>query len=132
MKLSRTAAVIAVGAVLFAGGCSSDKSGTSTETTTATAMGGVTNAPADTPEFILHNGETVSGPATISFKIGDTVKFKVISDKDDQIHIHGYNKEVDLKSGEYQTVEFKATIAGKFEIEIHSNDSLVTTLEVTE
>ncbi|MCE5290513.1 MAG: hypothetical protein LLG14_14920 [Nocardiaceae bacterium] len=131
MNLSRTAAVIAVGAVLFAGGCSADKSTTTNETTTATVADGVTNAPADIPEFIIHNGAVVSGPSTISYKTGGTVKFTVISDKDDQIHVHGYDKEIALKSGEYQTVEFKATIPGKFEIEIHSNDSLVCTLEVS-
>lgn len=130
MKLSRTAAVIVVGAVLFAGGCGSDKSTSTTEPTTAAVDGSVTTAPADVPEFILHNGAKVSGPDTISFKSGDTVKFTVISDKDDQLHIHGYDKEISLKSGQYQTVEFKATITGKFEIEIHSNDSLVCTLEV--
>ncbi|CAM3850685.1 hypothetical protein [Smaragdicoccus niigatensis] len=130
MKLSRTAAVIAVGAVLFAGGCSLNKSTTTPAMTTATADSDATNVPAEVPEFILHNGAKVSGPDTVSVKSGDTVKFTVISDKDDQLHIHGYDKEIELKSGQFQTVEFKATITGKFEIEIHSNDSLVCTLEV--
>ena len=51
---------------------------------------------------------------------GDTVRFRVRSPEDEEIHIHGYDIKRDLKAGQTANINFKATIDGIFEIEFEN------------
>jgi plastocyanin len=129
-RIRIAAAIAATGAVLTLTACGSSDDATPARQSTTAPASDMVEVPADPPEFIIRAGERVSGPATIELRVGDTVKFTIISDADDELHIHGYDKTIPLKSGEFATVEFKADIPGKFEIELHETGALVTTLQV--
>jgi FtsP/CotA-like multicopper oxidase with cupredoxin domain len=124
------AVVIAVVAVIVIAGSggddNSDDAGTNanaTATATPTAtqeqpeaspQETPTPTPTATPEPPLLKGGKVT---RLEYKEGDTVKFRVVSDVPEEVHIHGYNITKDLEPDKEITVTFKATIEGIFEIE---------------
>jgi hypothetical protein len=62
---------------------------------------------------------TTSGVKTVKVDKGETVTIRARSDKAGTLHVHGYNKMVELKPGQTGRVTFKANIDGEFEIELH-------------
>ena len=113
------AVVIAIVAVVVLTG--GDETGTSTaETTpsptptaTADAPAEVTATPTPTPPPLLKGGKVTK----LEFTEGETVKFRVVSDTPEEVHVHGYDIAKDLEPGKVTTVSFPATITGIFEIE---------------
>jgi hypothetical protein len=67
---------------------------------------------------------------TITVKKGDKVTIRAKSDTADELHIHGYDKEVELEPGKTGSITFTADIDGIFAIELHHSDSQVGTLRV--
>ena len=72
-----------------------------------------TPTPTPTPAPLLKGGKVTK----LEFTEGDTVKFRVVSDVDEEVHVHGYDIAKDLPAGKTVTVSFPATITGIFEIE---------------
>ncbi|MPY78574.1 MAG: hypothetical protein GEV04_08775 [Actinophytocola sp.] len=82
--------------------------------------------------FTVKGGERVAGPEQVEVGVGETVTIEVTSDTADEVHVHGYNKSVELKPGEPATLTFEAAIAGVWEIELHDSGTLLTELRVTQ
>jgi hypothetical protein len=68
---------------------------------------------------------------TVTFKKGDQVVLKVNSDTADEIHVHGYDLKKDVEKGGSVTFSFKATIEGRFEVELEGAGTQIANLEVT-
>ena len=66
----------------------------------------------------------------LKYTQGDQVRFQVRSPKADEVHVHGYNIERELKPNQPTTIAFKATINGIFDIEVHSTDTQIGQLTV--
>lgn len=49
---------------------------------------------------------------------GQQVEFVVISDTEDEVHVHGYDETVDVAPGDPAHVSFTADIPGAFEVEL--------------
>jgi cytoskeletal protein RodZ len=77
------------------------------------------------------NGQPQGGVKTVSFKKGDQVVLKVQSDVADEIHVHGYDLKKDVAKGGSVTFNFKATIEGRFEVELENAGTQIANLEVT-
>jgi cytoskeletal protein RodZ len=77
------------------------------------------------------NGQPQGGVKTVSFKKGDQVRLKVQSDVADEIHVHGYDLMKDVEKGGSVEFDFKATIEGRFEIELENAGTQIANLEVT-
>jgi len=69
--------------------------------------------------------------ATIKAKAGQTVLVTAVSDAADEVHIHGYDKELPLTPGKPASVKFTADMKGTFEIETHESGKLVAKLVVS-
>ena len=124
------AAVIAIVAVIVLADSSEDDSNPPASNAGATATatptteqpeaspGEETPTPTATatpkPQPPLLDGSKV---VKLEFKQGDTVKFRVVSDTPEEVHIHGYDIAKDLEPGKVTTVSFPADITGIFEIE---------------
>ena len=129
------AAVIAVVAVIvLAGGGDDSDEGTksaATATPTATAdTGGATaeeETPTPTPEPVLLKAGSAKA---LNYKQGETVRFRVVNDEAEEVHVHGYNIKKELEPGKEATVSFKATIAGIFEIELERSGTPLAQLKV--
>ena len=87
---------------------------------------------ATTKEFTLDIKEKklVSGPETMSVNKGDTVTIHVTNDEEEEFHLHGYDKELDLEPGVAATLTFVADTAGRFPAELEDSKTEVVTLEV--
>ncbi|XVQ89362.1 hypothetical protein ACQP2K_18680 [Microbispora siamensis] len=60
-------------------------------------------------------------PGRIEVTKGQTVRITVTSDAADEAHLHGYDKEADLKPGTPASIEFVADQTGLFEMETHGS-----------
>jgi hypothetical protein len=107
------------------GGSGSDDSGSGTGTTPAQPAG----PPIRTVRVV--NGQPQGGVRTLSYRKGDRVRLKVQSDVADEIHVHGYDLKKDVTAGGIVTFDFKATIEGRFEVELENAGTQIALLEVT-
>jgi FtsP/CotA-like multicopper oxidase with cupredoxin domain len=110
LGLAAVIAVVAVVILVVAGGGGSDSS------SEATAGGGP----------LL----TAAKEQDITATEGDTVRFRVKADADEEVHVHGYNIEKEIPAGKTIAISFKATITGIFEIEFHHSGATLARLKV--
>jgi hypothetical protein len=134
------AAVIAIVAVVVLTGGDDDSSdsgeqaaATATPTATATAEpqeaapeATPTPEPTPKPPPLLRAGKVTKLKATE----GETVRFRVRSDTDEEIHVHAYDIERAVPAGKTVNVSFKATITGIVEIEFHGSGEQIAELTV--
>ena len=66
----------------------------------------------------------------LTYTQGDQVKFRVKVDHADEVHIHGYDIEKEIKANQPETFSFKATINGEFEVELHHPEQQIAQLIV--
>jgi len=105
---------------------------TSTATSTRTTASTSTSTPAEPAVRTINvvNGQPEGGIKTISYTKGDQVRLKVSSDVADEIHVHGYDLMKDVEKGGSVQFSFKATIEGRFEIELENAGTQIANLEV--
>jgi hypothetical protein len=60
-------------------------------------------------------------PGRIEVAEGQTVRITVTGDAADEAHLHGYDKEAELKPGVPASIEFVADQTGLFEMETHES-----------
>jgi FtsP/CotA-like multicopper oxidase with cupredoxin domain len=133
------AAVIAVVAVILlaSGGDETDQGANSAQTATPTPTASATDGeetatPTPTPTAtpkpppLLQAGKV----RTLTFDQGDTVRFRVRNDTAEEVHIHGYDITKELEPNKTETVSFKATITGIFEIELEGSATQIAELKV--
>jgi hypothetical protein len=90
-----------------------------------------TEQPAPRVETIrMRDRGPVGDPRTIEFESGDTVRLRFTSDVAEEIHIHGYDKYVQVPAGGTARTRFKANAEGIFEVEAHSTGELLAKLQI--
>ncbi|HEY8584314.1 MAG TPA: hypothetical protein VIL49_15260 [Capillimicrobium sp.] len=82
------------------------------------------------PLIRTEGGQPVGGVEELSYALGDEVDFRVRSDVDEELHVHGYEIVEPLPAGKAVRVRFPADIDGRFEIELHGAGSQIAELEV--
>src|SRR3954470_15332787 len=119
LGIAAAIAVVAVVILVAAGGdsTSDEQAASSTPTPTATATAGETATATPTAE----PGPLLDGKSEqeIDATEGDTVRFRVTTSEDEEVHVHGYDIEKEIPAGKTVSISFKATITGIFEIEFH-------------
>ena len=85
-----------------------------------------TPEPTPKPPPLLRAGKVTKLEATE----GETVRFRVRSDTDEEIHVHAYAIERAVPAGKTVNVSFKATITGIVEIEFHGSGEQIGQLTV--
>jgi FtsP/CotA-like multicopper oxidase with cupredoxin domain len=97
--------------------------GTVEETETATPTPTATPRP-EPP--LLQTGKVTK----LRFDEGDTVRFRVASPSDEEIHVHGYDVTKQIPASKPTNVSFPADITGIFEIEFHGSGEQIGQLRV--
>ena len=93
-------------------------------------------APAEKPArprvavLVVQDGRTRGGARELRFDKGERVRFRVRSDVAEELHIHGYDRYVDLAPGRTTSVSFPASIEGIFEVELHGAGVPLASLRV--
>jgi hypothetical protein len=69
-------------------------------------------------------------PRRVVVRQGQTVRFAVRSDIDEEIHLHGYDRAKPIKAGGRVVMTLKADLTGRFEVELENSGAPVGELEV--
>ena len=83
-------------------------------------------APTATPVPVLRAGEGTR----ITAAEGERVRFAVRHGAPEEVHVHGYDILREVGPGEPARFAFRATITGRFEVELHGSGEVVGELEV--
>jgi len=77
------------------------------------------------------NAKPERGVKKLAFKKGDQVRFTVVSDTADEIHVHGYDLMKDVEKGGSVSFSFKGSIDGRFVVELEDHKQQIAELDVT-
>ena len=104
------AAAIALFVVLSGGDSSNDSGGA--EKLNGKAVSGV-------PTIRVKGGQPVGGVQELEVDSGERLRFRVTSDIEGEVHVHGYDYEKPIKAGGSVSFDFPAKLQGGFEVELH-------------
>jgi hypothetical protein len=125
------AALVAIAVVAFLvakpGGSSKKSNPQASTPSTPTAT---TPRAAAIPTIVVRNAKPVGGVKKITVKKGGRVRFKVVSDTADEIHVHGYDFHKDVTAGGSVSFDFPAKIDGVFVIELEKRSEQIASLQV--
>jgi hypothetical protein len=82
------------------------------------------------PTIRVVGGVPEGGPVRIAARSGETLRFAVVSDTADELHVHGYDILRPLEPGERVELEIRADLEGIFEAELHGSGEPVARLVV--
>ncbi|MDQ4090934.1 MAG: hypothetical protein M3163_11630 [Actinomycetota bacterium] len=100
---------------------------------TTTAPGATATTAATTATVLavtVRGGSVVEGAARQRATLNQPVTIRVTSDVAEEVHVHGYDKRVNVAAGGTAEVAFVANIPGVFEVEFERSHKLLFTLEV--
>lgn len=82
-------------------------------------------------KLVAENGKLVSGPPQLEVTEGDTVSITVTSNEEEEFHLHGYDRSIDLSPGEQATLTLVADMSGAYPFELEHRKAELGTLIVT-
>lgn len=88
------------------------------------------SANAKTFDLVIKGKKLQSGPETIQVTEGNQVTINIISDEDEEFHIHGYDKSVDLQPNKPAQLNLTANLTGRFAYELEKSKTDLGALEV--
>jgi hypothetical protein len=91
--------------------------------------------PAPKPEvttvrIFVRSGKVRGGIQRATVEQGKKVAIVVASDVTDEVHLHGYDKSVDVEPGKQARLVFVASIPGRFEVELEDRGLQIADIEV--
>src|SRR5690348_17018913 len=131
-RATRTAlamAVIVIAVVVFIIVKPSGNSSSTSSNSSATTSPG-TPSMAAVPTVQVKSAKPVGGIQDLTFNKGGTVRFKVVSDTADEVHVHGYDFHKNVAPGHPITFKFPAKIDGEFVVELESRGEQIASLRV--
>lgn len=83
-----------------------------------------------TVRIVVRGGQVVGGLVQATVDQGKRVVLVVGSDVADEVHLHGYDKSVDVTPGRSARLAFVASIPGRFEVELEDRGLQIADIEV--
>ena len=130
-------ALVALFLVFRPGDDDEDGAGTTAPTTAVAPPTPTETAPATTapPERVslvvtIRSGEPVDEIVRANAKKGDPILLVVRSDVADEVHVHGYDLSSAVGPGKPVRMQFRATLTGRFEIELEGRGKQIAQLTV--
>jgi hypothetical protein len=109
---------------------SASTSATSTSTSSS-ASGTASAGTQQRIEVTFAHGKATGDTGRVQVPLGTSVTLVVTSDVADEVHVHGYDIEKELTPGNPVTLQFDATVAGVFEVELHHANTVLLRLQVS-
>lgn len=81
-------------------------------------------------EYTVEKGQRTAGPELIRLRMGEKLTLSVLSDADDELHLHGYDLHLHVKAGQASRLSFAAEHSGRFDLELHKSNVQLGVLEV--
>jgi hypothetical protein len=141
MRRAVPIAVLIVALLTLAACGGDDEAGSSTTTETQTQTETQPQPPPPPPpppappkpttvRVTVREGVPAGGVVRESTDKGDRVVVLVTSDVSDEVHVHGYDLMADVAPGSPARIAFRATIPGRFEIELEDRGVQIAELTV--
>jgi hypothetical protein len=111
----------------------SETTQTTTPTTTKTTTQTTTTPEPEQPTVVrvrVVGGVPKGGIVRKTVKKGDSVVIDVTSDVADHVHVHGYDIMRNVAAGGTARIRFRATLPGRFEIELEDRGVQIADLTV--
>jgi hypothetical protein len=83
-----------------------------------------------TVRIVVRDGKVVGGLQRTTVDQGKRVALVVSSDVADEVHLHGYDKMVDVTPGKPARLVFVASLPGRFEVELEDRGLQIADIEV--
>jgi FtsP/CotA-like multicopper oxidase with cupredoxin domain len=103
---------------------------TTTEEVTTAETSPPTSAAIATLRVRVRGGSPVGGIQRLTVQRGERVRVLVVSDVGDEVHLHGYDRSADVAPGAPAEIRLRATITGRFEIELEERGTPIAELQV--
>lgn len=81
-------------------------------------------------QVVIADREVTPAPSVHTVHLGREVLLTVTGDQPDELHLHGYDKEVEIAAGKPGTIDFTANLPGIFEVETHKSGLQLLQIEV--
>ncbi len=81
-------------------------------------------------EIAYADGKASGVQGRVRPALGSTVTLRVSSDVADEVHLHGYDKRVDVAAGGSAELTFVASIPGVFALELERSGVELTKIQV--
>lgn len=129
-RVSTIAVVLLMAAALGGcGGSSGSGDGSSPpasphENHASASVGLSPSSPASTVRRIqvtVRDGKVSPDHGRVVLRLGERVRVEVTSDSNDELHVHAYDKRVEVSAGQVAVLEFVADIPGTFEVELENS-----------
>jgi hypothetical protein len=75
-------------------------------------------------------GKAAGGIKVVRLKRDDQVSLSIVSDRADEVHVHGYDLRLELEPHQPGTLQFVARRTGRFAIELHKGSAEIGVLEI--
>jgi heme/copper-type cytochrome/quinol oxidase subunit 2 len=120
------ASVLAVALAACGGGDDQDQA------TATTAAPGTTAAAGDaqTVHITVTGTKVETAERRVKVPLDGKVRLEVTADRADEVHLHGYDRKVDLAPGTPAVLEFTADVPGVFEVELEEAGLKLVELQV--
>jgi hypothetical protein len=79
---------------------------------------------------VVRDAKPVGGVKELHYNKGDTIDLTVRSDTADEVHFHGYDVHKDVAKGGSVRFRFKATIDGRFIVELEEHKQTLADVTV--
>ena len=103
---------------------------TTTSTTQAESSSSAKAINTKTFDLVVKNRKLVSGPDTLKAVEGDQITINITNDENEELHLHGYDKSVDLEASKAAQVSFTANLTGRFPFELEHSKTELGAVEV--
>jgi heme/copper-type cytochrome/quinol oxidase subunit 2 len=67
----------------------------------------------------------------VKVKLDSQVRLEVTADRADEVHLHGYDRKVDVEPGRQAMLDFTADTPGMFEVELEESGLRLLELQVS-
>lgn len=99
-------------------------------TATTAAGSGATAAGAQTVQIMVNGSDVQTAERRVKVPLDGKVRLEVTADRADEVHLHGYDRKVDIEPGTPAVLEFTADVPGVFEVELEDAGLKLVELQV--
>jgi heme/copper-type cytochrome/quinol oxidase subunit 2 len=114
-------------------GCSSGGDEGSAQPSGTTQGSGTTQASGSTAQTVqirVTGGQVETAERRVKVPLGSDVRLEVTADQADEVHLHGYDRKVEIEPGTPAVLEFQADTPGVFEVELEEAALKLVELQV--
>ena len=88
-------------------------------------------AGAQTVQVTVAGTDVQTAERRVKVPLDGKVRLEVTADRTDEVHLHGYDRKVDIEPGKPAVLEFTADVPGVFEVELEEAGGKLVELQVS-